>query len=259
MSFNPVALLPTYHNERTLGDVARRVRAAGLPCIVVDDGCLDGTASVCAELLAQAGRDGGPAVTVVRHGRNLGKAAALLSGFGEAQKQGFTHAVTVDTDGQHDPEEIPLLVAAARENPDALILGERGDQVEGGTPWRSLVGRRFSNGLIRLGGGLVVRDSQTGFRVYPVRMAQTLQCRVQRFGFETEILVRLGRAGGRVVRLPITSRYLPAGERVSHFRPWIDSLRWCRMHLALSCEKLAFWKKRPVWPVSHERGHSRPR
>lgn len=247
--FTPIILLPTYHNERTLGDVVRRARATGLPCLIVDDGCQDGTAQVCDTLRAEATEDGGPAVSVVRHPRNQGKAAALVTGFAEAQKLGFSHAVTVDTDGQHDPEEIPALLEAARANPDALVLGERADQVEGGTPWRSLVGRKFSNGLIRFGGGLVVTDSQTGFRVYPVAMAQTLRCKVERFGFETEILVRLGRAGGRVVRLPITSRYLPAGQRVSHFRPWLDSLRWCRMHLCLTGEKLAFWRKGPVWPV----------
>lgn len=251
--FAPVIVLPTYHNARTLGDVAARARATGWPCLIVDDGCQDETPAVCAALLAQAAADGGPKVLVARHERNRGKAAALLTGFAEAQMQGFTHAVTVDTDGQHDPEEIPRLLEAARAHPDALVLGERADQVEGGTPWRSLVGRKFSNGLIRFGGGLVVRDSQTGFRVYPVAMAQALRCRVERFGFETEILVRLGRAGGRVVRLPITSRYLPMAERVSHFRPWLDSLRWCRMHLRLTLEKLAFWQKKPVWPVMEGR------
>jgi len=247
--FAPIVLLPTYHNDRTLGGVVRRARATGLPCLVVDDGCHDNTAFICKDLLAEARHDGGPAVTVVRHMRNQGKAAALMTGFAEAQKMGFTHAVAVDTDGQHDPEEIPALVEAARANPDALVMGERADAVEGGTPWRSLVGRKLSNGLIWLGGGLTVRDSQTGFRVYPVAMAQTLRCRAERFGFETEILVRLGRAGGRVVRLPITSRYLPQGERVSHFRPWRDSWRWCRLHLNLTGEKLAFWQKKPAWPV----------
>ncbi len=248
-AFSPVILLPTYHNARTLGDVVTRARATGYPCLVVDDGCQDETAQVCAVLQAQAAHDGGPAVCVLRHATNQGKAAALMTGFIEAQRQNFSHAVTLDTDGQHDPEEIPLLIAAAKTNPDALVLGERAAQVEGGTPWASLVGRRFSNGLIRFGGGLQVKDSQTGFRVYPVEMAQVLRCKVQRFGFETEILVRLGRAGGRVVTVPITSRYLPAGERVSHFRPWLDSLRWIRMHVNLTAEKMLFWKKGPVWPV----------
>lgn len=247
--FSAAILLPTYHNERTLGDVVRRARTTGLACIVVDDGCRDNTALVLKDLQTESRRDGGPQVVVVRHMCNLGKAAALMTGFAEARKLGFTHAVTVDTDGQHDPEEIPRLVDAARADPEALVLGERAEKVEGGTPWRSLIGRKFSNGLIRLGGGLRVRDSQTGFRVYPVAMARALKCRVERFGFETEILVRLGWAGGRVVRLPITSRYLPMGERVSHFRPWLDSFRWCRMHLNLMAEKFTFWRKKPMWPA----------
>jgi len=247
--FNPVVILPTYHNERTLMDVARRVRAGGWPCIIVDDGCQDRTPLVIRDLQAEAKRDGGPSITTVKHTQNLGKAAALMTGFAEAQVQGYSHAVTVDTDGQHDPEEIPRLMEAAKANPDALVLGERAAQVEGGTPWKSLIGRKFSNGLIQFGGGLKVTDSQTGFRVYPVTMAQVLHCRVQRFGFETEILVRLGRAGGRVVRVPITSRYFPKELRVSHFRPWLDSLRWIRMHVNLTGEKIAFWNKGPAWPV----------
>ena len=246
--FLPIVVLPTYHNERTLAGVVRRVRAGGRPCLIVDDGCQDNTPLILKDLIAEANRDGGPAVYTYKHTQNLGKAAALNHGFREVADRGFTHAITVDTDGQHDPEEIPRLEEAAKAAPDALVMGEREDKVDGGTPWNSLVGRKFSNGLIWFGGGLTVKDSQTGFRVYPVKMAETLRCRVQRFGFETEILVRLGRAGGRVVRVPITSRYLPAGERVSHFRPWLDSARWVVMHCLLTAERLAVWRKKPKWP-----------
>lgn len=228
--FRPVVLLPTFHNAGTLADVVRRVRAGGWPALVVDDGCRDATPQVLAALLAEPG----PELWVETHARNQGKAAALMTGFAAAEARGYTHAVTVDTDGQHDPEEIPRLVEAARANPLAQVLGEREDQVEGGTPARSLLGRKFSNLMIRLNGGLKVRDSQSGFRAYPVGMARALNCGAGRFGLETEVLVRLGRAGGSVARVPITSRYLDPSVRVSHFRPLSDSLRAVRMHLALA-------------------------
>src|SRR5688572_3570429 len=95
--FNPVVVAPTYDNARTLGDVVRGVAALGLPIIVVNDGSTDSTP----ELLAGLGRD--PGVTVLTHPRNRGKAAALCTGFAAAAEAGFTHAISIDTDGQHDP------------------------------------------------------------------------------------------------------------------------------------------------------------
>src|SRR5687767_3581022 len=108
--FSPVVITPTYNNCGTLAGVLGRVEALGLPMIVVDDGSTDSTAEVLREWAAR--RQDGPA-RVLTHARNRGKADALRTGFAAAAAAGHTHAVTIDTDGQLDPEEIPLLLAVA--------------------------------------------------------------------------------------------------------------------------------------------------
>src|SRR5690349_15943341 len=117
--FRPVVIAPTYNNARTLAGVLDRVVALGLPVIVVNDGATDGTAEVLGRWVGTQGGRG----RVVTHDVNRGKAAALRTGFRAAAEAGYTHAATIDTDGQLDPEQIPALVKLAAENPAALVLG----------------------------------------------------------------------------------------------------------------------------------------
>lgn len=226
----PVVVVPTYENGATVAAIARRVLDQGWDCIVVDDGSTDGTATRLAELKPSRVD---PTLVVLTHAHNRGKAAALATGFEHAQARGYTHAITLDADGQHDPEQAGDLWRYAQAHPDELVLGERPEQAEGGTPWRSAFGRRVSNALVRLQSGVVVSDSQTGFRVYPLAALDELGCGFSRFAFETEVLVRAGRAGVRVGRVPIRSRYHAPAERVSHFAPVRDSLHSLAMHAAL--------------------------
>jgi glycosyltransferase involved in cell wall biosynthesis len=240
----PVVVAPTFNNAGTLGDVLARIAALGLPVIVINDGCGDGTAG----LLARLGVENAiPGMTVITHPVNRGKAAALYSGFDAARESGYTHAVTIDTDGQLDPEEIPVLLAVARENPDALVVGKRDERIEG-YPTKSRLGRRISNLLIRLESGVRVEDSQCGFRVYPLGLIAALKCRVGHYGFETEVITRAGWAGCAIAQAPVTCRYLPGDQRVSHFRPGLDTLRAMRMHLALLGRALFPFPKHPRWP-----------
>jgi glycosyltransferase involved in cell wall biosynthesis len=175
--FRPVVVAPTYNNVRTLGDIITRTQALGLPVLVVNDGSTDGTA----ELLAAWS---GQPLTVVTHAVNRGKAAALQTGFAAARQAGYTHAASIDTDGQLDPEQIPALLDAARANPAALVVGCRNDRADD-YPARSRVGRRVSNLLVRLESGVRVGDSLCGFRVYPLAFVAAVPCRVGHFGFET--------------------------------------------------------------------------
>src|SRR4051794_26859864 len=122
-TFSPVVVAPTFDNAGTLRDVVTSILATGFPLIVVNDGSLDGTA----EILAGLSREAPGRVEVVTHQRNCGKAAALRSGFALARAGGYTHAVSIDTDAQLDPAEIPRLVDAARSSPTSLILGTRDD------------------------------------------------------------------------------------------------------------------------------------
>ena len=115
-SFRPVVLVPTFNNAGTLGDVLERVGQLGIATFVINDGSTDETAHI----LRQIG-----SVTVLTHPSNQGKAAALRSGFIAAAQNGFTHAVTIDADGQHDPEQIPTMLEMALAHPEAIILGVR--------------------------------------------------------------------------------------------------------------------------------------
>lgn len=241
-AFNSVVVAPTYNNARTLGGVIDGVRALGLPMIVVNDGSTDATADV---LEARAGDD---SVIVVAHERNRGKAAALRSGFARAGDAGYTHAVSIDTDGQHDPAEIPKLLERARQSPQSLILGLR-DESAPGYPSKSRLGRRVSNLFIRMECGLRVEDSQCGLRVYPLGLVRAVRATAGRFGFETEIVTRAGWAGCEVIEVPVACRYLPPGERVSHLNPLVDTLRGFGMHGRLLLRAMLPWPRHPEWPV----------
>ena len=149
--FSPVVVAPTYNNDRTLRDILTRILTTGLPLVVVNDGATDQTGQVIAEIGATP--RWGRQVTAMSHQRNQGKAAALRTGFGAARRMGHTHAVTIDTDGQHDPEQIPSLVCQARRDPSALVIGVRDERIAG-YPKRSLMGRRLSNLMIRIESGV---------------------------------------------------------------------------------------------------------
>lgn len=234
VQFRPAILMPTYNNAGTLPDVVSRSEAFGLPLIIVNDGSLDGTAAWLAERLAAT--DGGH-LHVVAHCINRGKAAALLTGFRAARDMGCSHALTFDTDGQLDPGEIPALLAAAQESPDALIVGARDDRAAD-YPWRSRLGRRLSNWFIRRECGAVVHDSQCGFRVYPLRMFDMVQPRAGRYALETEIITLATWAGFAVRNVPVTCRYLGDGRYVSSFRVGRDTFQAFLLHGRLLAAKL---------------------
>jgi glycosyltransferase involved in cell wall biosynthesis/uncharacterized protein (DUF2062 family) len=231
----PVVICPSYNNAGTLADVLTRTSRLGLPILLVNDGCTDSTAEVLRTW--QLDHPDGQ-LQILRHRRNRGKAAALKTGFAAAMKAGYTHAVTIDTDGQHDPERIPVLLELARQNPLAYILGVRDDR-HADYPARSRLGRRLSNLFIHLESGLKIADSQCGLRVYPLELVRTVHCRAGRFGYEAEMITRAAWAGCPIVEAPINTRYLPAGQRVSHFRPWRDSILGVLTHLRLMLREMS--------------------
>ena len=237
----PVVIAPTYNNAGTVAGVLGRVAELGLPLIVINDGSSDSTALILRCWLKEHPH---LKATVLTHKRNRGKAAALRTGFAAAIKAGYTHAVTIDTDAQHDPKYIPPMLDLARQTPEAYILGVR-DARAPEYPRRSRLGRRFSNILIRLECGLKVADSQCGLRVYPMELVRSVRCRAGRFGYEAEMIARAGWADCPVIEMPINTCYLPPGERVSHFHPWWDTIRAIRMHA-----RLLF---RTVAPLPHRR------
>ena len=227
--FWPVVVLPTYNNARTLMQTIDKICGLSLPIIVVNDGATDGTAEI---LSAWQQANPQPANRVIHHLRNMGKGAALKTGFAAAIDAAYTHAVTMDSDGQLNPAEIPKLAAVARRHPDALILGVR-DSHRPDYPASSRLGRTLSNFMIRLESGQRVEDSQCGFRVYPLSMIRALPVKTHRFDYETEIITRAAWAGFPIREIPVSCRYFPDEMRVSHFRLFRDTVRHIGMHIRL--------------------------
>jgi hypothetical protein len=128
-----------------------------------------------------------------------------------------------------------------------------------GCPARCLLGRRLSNFFIRLESGAAVVDSQSGFRVYPLGLLAVARCVTGRFAMETEIIVRAAWAGAPIVQLPITSRYFPPGERVSHFRPFVDTVRCFILHTRLLLRSLIPLPHRPWIDSTPARHDASPR
>lgn len=208
-------VVPAYDNARTLEAVVRGAREHGVRVIVVDDGSRDATPEILARV---------EGVEVVRHERNRGKGAALRSGFARALAAGCSHAVTVDADGQHPPEEIARFVAAARAEPTALILGDR-DLAAAGAGLGSRLGRRNSNFWTWVETGLRLPDTQSGYRCYPLAAVDRLRLRTRGYDFEIEVLVKAAWTGVPIRSIACRVVYLPPGQRVSHMRPVLDFLR----------------------------------
>lgn len=243
--FRAVVVAPTFNHVGTLLAVLRKVEAVGLPIIVVNDGSTDSTASVLREALEQSWK---VEFHVVTHEHNRGKAAALMTGFSRATELGFTHAATIDTDGQHEAAELPLLLNVAAAQPNTLVIGERSDKLPG-YPRGSLWGRRFSNLGIFLSCGLRISDSQCGLRVYPLALLESVRCKAKRYAFETEIITRAVWAGWPVRGVPITSFYAPRAERISHFLTWRDTTRCVLLQLRLMSRAVLPWPHRRTCPT----------
>jgi glycosyltransferase involved in cell wall biosynthesis len=222
--FRPVILTPTYNNARTLSAVLESLAALSLPVLVVNDGSTDTT---CVILQEWRGRE-----TVIHHDFNRGKGAALRTGFAAAHAAGFTHALTFDTDGQHNAADVPALLDLARANPDAMIIGARDRTIEN-YPAKNRLGRSLSNLGVRLESGARVTDCQSGLRVYPLAVATTIPISTDRFGFEVEIITRFAWAGYPILESPIRCTYEKGPDRVSHFRPGMDTWRALKLHARL--------------------------
>ncbi len=253
-TFRPVVIAPSYNNDGTLRNILDRIAVLKLPMIVVNDGATDRTAGILQEFAEQCGEVDFVSLT---HEKNRGKAAALRTGFAHARDRGFTHAVTIDTDDQLAPEDIPLLLEIATNKPDALIIGERADQMDN-MPTSSSVGRLTSGLGLYLETGYVIQDSQCGLRVYPLHLFETVGCHASRFGFEAEVIARAAWADCDLAFVPVRCNYFPPQKRVSHFRLWRDSLYSFFMHAILTLRRLAPWPHPKVKRIRPRENMPRP-
>lgn len=213
------AVIPTYQNAKTLLKVVADVHRVVDTVFVVDDGSNDGTAA----LLDKATGNERPE-KVLTHPKNCGKGAALKTGLTYARQQGFRYAVTVDADGQHRADDIPTLLKAVEEEPDALAIGSRGLQHEN-MPAKSTFANRFSNFWFALQTLQRLPDTQSGLRIYPLRRLHGLRWMSARYEAELTLLVFSAWAGVKLLPVPVSVYYPPRDQRVTHFRPGRDFTR----------------------------------
>lgn len=226
-----VVLIPSYNPGRKVFETVRAAREQWEPVWVVVDGSTDGTAAGLQEMAL-----GDPGLKVLVRAKNGGKGAAVLDGLVEAAALGFTHVLTMDSDGQHPADRIRAFMADSVGHPEAMILGE--PVFDASAPSIRVKGRRISNwwaNLETLWSG--IHDSLFGFRVYPIApllrlMRSSLWMR--RFDFDVEAVVRLSWAGVPARNLPAQVRYFtPAEGGVSHFHYGRDNVLLSSMHARL--------------------------
>jgi glycosyltransferase involved in cell wall biosynthesis len=214
---NGCVIIPTYNNERTLERVINSVMEI-IPkerIIVINDGATDSTS----EILAKFETD----IIVLKNDPNRGKGFSLRKGFKKAIELGFENALTFDSDGQHYPSDIPKMIQAAYENKGAVIMGSRNMSQEG-VPNKSSFGNKFSNFWFKLETWITLPDTQTGFRIYPLKPLKKMRLFTTKFELEIEVIVRLAWKFVRFIPVSIQVKYDPE-ERVSHFRPGRDFFR----------------------------------
>ncbi|HEY2035842.1 MAG TPA: glycosyltransferase family 2 protein [Steroidobacteraceae bacterium] len=233
ISSTHLVLIPSYNPGRKVFETVRAARKQWQPVWVVVDGSTDGTA---ATLISMAAAD--PGLEVLVRPKNGGKGAAVLDGLTEALRQGFTHALVMDSDGQHPAARIQAFMGASADQPEAMVLGE--PVFDASAPAIRVKGRRISNwwaNFETLWAG--IHDSLFGFRVYPIaplvrEMRRSVGMR--RFDFDVEAAVRLSWLGVPAVNLSAPVRYFSAAEGgVSHFNYWRDNVLLSSMHARLFC------------------------
>ncbi len=213
MSERVMALIPALNAERTIGEVVRGARQYLEHVVVVDDGSSDRTGDVARELGA----------VVIRHPQNRGKGAGLKTGFAHAIENGYDCVITLDADGQHLPREIPKFIACREETGADLIIGGRSHLFDQMLPRRRMA-NRFSAWSIAKSSGTNVTDSQSGFRLYSTAMLRSIRLRTDGFDMESEVIVRAGRGGFKVLTTPIDLGFVD-GLSTSHYKPLKDTLR----------------------------------
>jgi glycosyltransferase involved in cell wall biosynthesis len=221
-------VIPVYNHGPMVEAVINKALKLNLPVIVVDDGSTDSGADRLKNI------DG---IQLLRHRENRGKGAAIMTGFARAAEIA-DWAITIDADGQHQPEDALNLIRGIPAASRPLVVGLRRGMTGRDVPWTSRFGRKFSNFWVRLSGGPTMTDSQSGFRIYPLPESMNLDVKARRFQFEVEILVRAAWANIPVIEVPVSVSYAGGPHRISHFRPLVDSLRNTRTFYQLITRRL---------------------
>ena len=228
-------VVPVFNNKDTVKNVVAECRSLVKHVVVIDDGSTDAD---LASLLS------GLDVVLLKHEKNLGKGAAILTASRSIEERGGTYMITVDADGQHDPRDMERFFPLLKESDARLVVGCRDFNTEN-VPASSRFGRKFANFWLKAETGRTIDDCQSGFRAYPVRCLNQLRFKGSRYDFEAEVLAKAAWAGLELLMVPISVHYPRPGERVSSFKPVLDNLRLTRIHSMLVGRRLL--------PLPHKR------
>lgn len=240
----PVAVIPCYNHPQTIGLMVSSVRQHGLHTIVVDDGC----DTHCASVLTALAHEHAEHMTLVRLTVNQGKGGAMMAGLRKALALGYTHALQIDADGQHDTTMIDQFLALSNKHPDAVICGL--PVYDASIPKARLYGRYLTHVWVWINTlSFAIRDAMCGFRVYPLAPVVALINQVRlgsRMDFDPELLVRLHWRGVPMVSLPTRVSYPLDG--ISHFKAVLDNALISKMHarlfVGMLCRlPLLLWRK----------------
>ena len=229
-----VVVIPTYNNAATLERVITEVLKYSLPVIVVNDGSTDATTDILGRFSE---------IQVISYPKHRGKGYALNQGLKAATTAGYRYALTLDSDGQHYADDIPVFLNAIKKSPDSLLVGAR-NLASDNMPGKNTFANKFSNFWFKLETGLKLDDTQSGFRLYPLNKLKGIHLFTNKYEFELEIIVRAAWRNIPVINVPIKVYYPPQEKRVSHFRPFSDFTRISILNSVLVIIAL-FW----YWPL----------
>lgn len=231
--YNICVIIPTYNNAKTLRRVIDGVLKYTHDILVINDGSTDETNVILQEYRC---------IDKIELSTNKGKGNALQIGFKKAIELGYDYAITIDSDGQHFPKDIPVFIEKLHESPlPLLLIGSRNMTTEN-VPKKSSFGNRFSNFWFWFETGIRLTDTQSGYRLYPLHYIPK-NLYTNKFEFEIEIIVRTAWNGVSVENVPIDVLYDPT-ERVSHFRPFKDFTRISILNTVLVIIALGYIKPR---------------
>lgn len=227
--FKPLVLIPVFNHELAVVATVESVLQQGLPLLLIDDG----SGPACERVLQQLAQTHAPSVRLHRLATNAGKGAAIKAGLLQAQQLGYSHALQLDADGQHESDDIPNFLAAAQQQPQVLVAGC--PLYDASVPKLRFYGRYLTHVWVWINTlSLSIKDTMCGFRVYPVAPSVALikrQAMGNRMEFDSEMMVHWFWQGGAVINIPTRVKYPPGG--VSHFHALRDNWLITKMHTRL--------------------------
>lgn len=239
-------IIPTYNNAKTLVRVVDGVLkySSGGDVIVVNDGSSDNTAVILEQYKNK--------IILLTNSENTGKGFSLRKGFQEAIHLGFENVITIDSDGQHFPDDIPKFISAAIENRGVLLMGSRNMNQEN-VPGKSSFGNKFSNFWFWVETGLTLPDTQTGFRLYPLEPLKQIKLFTTKFETEIEVIVKFAWRGIKIISVPVNVLY-DKEERISHFRPFRDFTRISILNTYLVTFALIYYLPKRFFVTIYKKG-----